>query len=89
MTVSSDTIWKLKQAAERLAVGSGSALERAQDALNELKGIRSDEFAGNVAGVLWSYVESIAKSISSGTADTAQITKFNISIWQLFDAYRQ
>ena len=88
MTVSSDTLWKLSNAVERLATGSGDALERAKQAFRELAGIKSEEFADNAAGAPWNYVASNSKTIERGTADQAQIEKFNSSIWQLFNAYR-
>ena len=88
MTVSSDTLWKLSNAAERLATGSGDALERAKQAFGALAGIKSEEFANNVACVLWSYVASNSKAIELGAADQAQVERFNSSIWNLFNAYR-
>lgn len=89
MTVSSDTLWKLNSAVEKLATGSGTALERAKHAFGELSSIKSDEFADNVAGAPWNYVTSNAKAIQHGTADEILVGKFNIAIWQLFSAYRQ
>ena len=88
MTVSSDTLGKLSSAVERLAIGSGDALERAKQAFGALAGIKSEEFANNAAGVLWSYVVSNSKAIERGAADQAQVERFNSSIWQLFNAYR-
>jgi predicted metal-dependent phosphoesterase TrpH len=88
MTVSSDTLHKLGEAVERLATGSGTATERAQQALIALARIKSEEFADNIAGVPWSFVISTSKAIRNGDADAKQVDKFNSSIWQLFTAYR-
>lgn len=88
MTVSNDTLWKLSDAVEKLATVSGTAPERAKHALGALTGIKADEFADNAAGAPWGYVVSTSKAIQNGTADEAQASKFNNSIWQLFNAYR-
>jgi hypothetical protein len=88
MTVSSYTLWKLKEAAERLATGSGNPLQRAQLARLALTGIDPAEFVDDAAGVLWRYIESIEKAIHQGSADVSQVNKFNSSIWGLFTAFR-
>ncbi|MHC2148309.1 hypothetical protein [Pseudomonas sp. 210_17 TE3656] len=88
MAVSTDTIFKLTDAVERLATNDGSSLHRAQQALAALAGVNSAEFADDVAGIPWSYVASKSKAIREETAESSEVSKFNSSIWQLFNAYR-
>jgi len=73
---------------ERLATYDGSSLQRAQQALTAIAGVKSSEFADDLAGVPWNYVSAISNSIRDETASANEVQKFNSSIWQLFDAYR-
>lgn len=88
MTVSSDTKYKLSNAVERLATGDGTAADRAKEALSELHGIANDEFAESIAQVLWHYISTTADAVRKGSADQHEARKFNLAIWQLFEAYR-
>lgn len=88
MTISSETLFKLTEAVEKLATGGGSAIQRAQAACVALAGIKKEEFADNVAGVIWSYISGTSKTIREGAADASAVDKFNAAIWQLFNTYR-
>jgi len=88
MSISNDALFKLTDAVERLATYDGSSLQRAQQALTAIAGVKSSEFADDLAGVPWNYVSAISNSIRDETASANEVQKFNSSIWQLFDAYR-
>ncbi|QJP09035.1 hypothetical protein [Pseudomonas multiresinivorans] len=88
MTISCETIFKLTNAVEALVITGGSAIERAKLALHSLRGIKKEDFGGDIAAIPWNYIASVSKDIESGRADHQVAEKVISSIWQLFDAFR-